>query len=45
MAEIRAHDGLNIVLINTVNAFQKGTKGCFIVGTRNDLGLIVGRYL
>ena len=40
MAQVGAHDGFDIVLIDTGSAVQKGTKDCFIVEMADDASLV-----
>ena len=40
MAQAGAHDGFDIVLIDTGSAVQKGTKDCFIVEMADDASLV-----
>lgn len=45
MAQVGAHDGFDVVLIDTGNAVQKGTEDCFIVEMADDVSLVGSRYL
>lgn len=45
VAEVGANDGLNVVLINAGDAFQKGTESRLVRETLNDLYLVWGGYL
>lgn len=45
MVQVGAHDGFDVVLIDTGDAVQKGTEGCFIVEMSDDVGLVGSGYL
>ena len=45
MVQVGAHDGFDVVLIDTGNVVQKRTEGCFIVEMADDVSLIRSGYL
>lgn len=45
MVQVGAHDGFDVVLIDTGDAVQKGTEGCFIVEEADDVSLVGSGYL